>query len=113
MAINPATIARVLAGVRNRNGNGYICRCPLSTHGKGGHDHHDRGVLPEALRIRQESATAAPVNGRVPIVPPLLVIERPITTDCASGQPWPPPGDGWRALRSADGRTLWRRITLE
>jgi hypothetical protein len=42
-----------------------------------------------------------------------LVIERTITTDCAAGQPWPPPGDAWHLVRSADGRTTWRRISIQ
>jgi hypothetical protein len=41
-----------------------------------------------------------------------LVIELACTDDDSAG-PWPPPGDGWRALPSADRRTLWRRITLQ
>jgi hypothetical protein len=35
-----ATIARALGGVRNTNGNGYLCRCPLPTHGKRRGDRH-------------------------------------------------------------------------
>jgi putative DNA primase/helicase len=41
-----STIARALDGVRNTNGNGYLCRCPLPTHGKG------RGDRNRSLSIR-------------------------------------------------------------
>jgi hypothetical protein len=43
----------------------------------------------------------------------VLVIEHATTADL-DGQPWPPTGlmDGWHLVRSADGETLWRRISL-
>jgi hypothetical protein len=42
-----------------------------------------------------------------------LVIERTTTTDCAAGLPWPPLGEHWYLVRRTDGRTTWRRISLD
>jgi|SoimicmetaTmtHMA_FD_contig_31_873062_length_441_multi_2_in_0_out_0_1 hypothetical protein len=40
-------------------------------------------------------------------------IERMVTCDHFDGSPWPPPGDGWRVVRTLDGwRHEWRRISL-
>jgi hypothetical protein len=38
-------------------------------------------------------------------------IERMVTCDHFDGSPWPPPGDGWRVVRTLDGwRHEWRRF---
>jgi len=44
---------------------------------------------------------------------PSLLIEHAITSDL-DGQPWPPSGPltGWHLVRSADGRSLWRRLAV-
>jgi hypothetical protein len=41
-----------------------------------------------------------------------LDIRHATTSDCLSGQPWPPAGDGWVTVRHANGRTYWRSIQL-
>jgi hypothetical protein len=44
--------------------------------------------------------------------PPALTITYEQTRDL-DGQPWPPPGAGWRLLRRADGSSSWRAILLK
>jgi len=40
-------------------------------------------------------------------------IERVVTHDAFDGQPWPPPGGGWRLVRQLKGwRSVWQRISL-
>ena len=41
-----------------------------------------------------------------------LDIRHATTSDCLSGQPWPPAGDGWVIVHRANGLTLWRSIQL-
>jgi hypothetical protein len=45
--------------------------------------------------------------------PGVLLIERAVTKDCGD-QPWPPTGlmTGWHLIDSADGKSRWRRISL-
>jgi hypothetical protein len=44
-----------------------------------------------------------------------LHIEHVVTVDLPDGQACPPYYDGaiWRAIRRADGRTIWRRLYLK
>jgi hypothetical protein len=45
----------------------------------------------------------------------ILIVEHVVTADMDDGQPLPPYTDDdviWRAVRQADGHTLWRRIFL-
>jgi hypothetical protein len=44
---------------------------------------------------------------------PCLLIEHVMTLDAPDGQPWPPALlNGWHLVRSGNGQTWWRRITL-
>ena len=43
---------------------------------------------------------------------PALAIHHEHTRDL-DGLPWPPPGDGWVLVYSTDGRTTWRRISIQ
>jgi hypothetical protein len=44
---------------------------------------------------------------------PSLLIEHATTLDAPDGQPWPPGlMSGWHLVRSVNGRSWWRRITL-
>jgi hypothetical protein len=72
----------------------------------------DRAVTcppPRAAGVR--SAGVAEARGPVMSI---IKIEHAVTHDSPCGQPWPPTRlmDGWHLVRSVDGRTLWRRVSL-
>jgi hypothetical protein len=88
--------SRVLCIARLRTGAGS-----RSTEVPASQQRGTAGDQPEIRRMKMAIAAAEPVQ-----------IEHAVTADDDHG-PYPPPGEeGWHAVRSADGRTLWRKITL-